>query len=320
MATDVLSGPESVKSAARLFAALSRRDTLTLFLLAKDGLKSELRTAASVGLSKKQYYTRLNQLKDAGLVEKSRDTYVYTTLGNTIHQKHVSGLVESVRFNKQFRMIDALKRTREFSEDDISDFAKSVAGLDVSEPSRVDVVWTYEEAASKLAETIEFAEREIVFATRFLDEALINVILNKTKQGVSVRILADTKMVNSFAEMEKKYLNLTDGHSVERMNVIRNPWYPKNIERRVASVPFSVAIIDGKYAGIELAGKNNLDKFTGAIFIKDRKACAGLLEFYQKMWDAAPPEDSAAPSSTAGTARDDYRANATAVAKSGLGN
>ncbi|HVX01810.1 MAG TPA: hypothetical protein VHA09_01510, partial [Nitrososphaera sp.] len=72
MATEILSGPESVKSAADLFAALSRKDTLTLFLLAKDGLRSELRTASIVGLSKKQYYTRLNQLKNAGLIEKHK--------------------------------------------------------------------------------------------------------------------------------------------------------------------------------------------------------------------------------------------------------
>lgn len=330
MATEILSGPESVKSAADLFAALSRKDTLTLFLLAKDGLRSELRTASIVGLSKKQYYTRLNQLKNAGLIEKYRDMYVYTTLGNVIHQKHVSGLVESVRFNKQFRMIDALKRAREFSEEDISEFTRNVAGLDISEPSKVDLAWTYEEAASKLVEIIEFAKREIVFATRFLNEVLINNILNKTKQGVNVRILADTKMVNSFAEAEKKYLDLTDEHSTERMNVVRNPWYPKNVKRRIASVPFSVAVIDGKYAGIELAGKNSSDKFTGSIFIKDTKVCAGLLEFYQKMWDAAPEEypsssASSSPTDTAMMAGDNAASyhrhhHQAAAARSRLGN
>jgi sugar-specific transcriptional regulator TrmB len=293
MATDALSGPESVKNAANLFAVLSRRDTLALFLLVKDGLKSELRTASDLGLSKKQYYTRLNQLKDAGLVEKYGDTYVYTTLGDIIHKKYVSGLVERVRFAKQFKMIDALKKAREFSEDDISQFTRNIAGLDIEESSpKIELVWTYEEAASKLAQTIEFAEKEIVFATRFLNEVLINSILNKTKSGVSVRILADRKMVDSFAEMERKYLNLTDEHSSERLNVVRNPWYPKNIERRIADVPFSMSIIDGRYAGLELMGKNNPDKFTGAMFINDRKVCAGLLEFYQKAWDGASEDTS----------------------------
>ncbi|AIF83374.1 hypothetical protein NTE_01305 [Candidatus Nitrososphaera evergladensis SR1] len=291
MATDTPLGPESVKSAANLFAVLSRRDTLALFLLVKDGLRSELRTASSIGLSKKQYYTRLNQLKDAGLVEKHGDTYVYTTLGNVIHQRHISGLVENIRLTKQFRMIDTLKRAGEFSEEDISEFAKNIGGLDVQESlsssSKIDLVWTYEEAASKLAETIEFAKQEIVFATRFLNEVLINSILNKTKAGVNVRILADAKMVNSFVEMEKKYLNLTDEHSLERLNMVRNPWYPRNVKRRIAHVPFSMAIIDGKHAGFELIGRSNSDKFTGAIFIKDKKACTGLMEFYQKIWDAA---------------------------------
>jgi DNA-binding Lrp family transcriptional regulator len=287
MATELLTVPESVNNAANLFAILSRKDTLTLFLLAKDGLKSELRTASSIGLSKKQYYTRLNQLKNAGLIEKYRDAYVYTTLGSVIHQRHIAGLVENIRFTKQFRMIDALRRTGEFSEDDIADFTRNVADLDIQESSKVELVWSYEEAASKLAETIEFAKNEIIFATRFLNEVLINNILNKTKSGVKVRILADTRMVNSFAEMERKYLDLTDEHSLERLDMIRNPWYPKSVERRMADVPFSIAIIDGKRAGIELIRKSNSDKFIGAIFIKDAKVCAGLLEFYQKIWSTA---------------------------------
>jgi hypothetical protein len=43
---------------------------------------------------------------------------------------------------------------------------------------------------------------------------------------------------------------------------------------------------------LELISKNNPDKFTGAVFINDKKVCAGLLEFYQKTWDGASEDSS----------------------------
>jgi len=113
---------ELVNRTTDLLSILSKKDALTIFLLAKDGLKAQTDTPQKIGLTRKQYYTRLKQLVDCGLIDKYGDTYQHTTLGAIIHQEHVLQLLEHVRNVKQMKMVDALKRTRQFSEDDIAKF------------------------------------------------------------------------------------------------------------------------------------------------------------------------------------------------------
>ncbi|MDE1870419.1 MAG: hypothetical protein KGH71_05585, partial [Candidatus Micrarchaeota archaeon] len=50
---------------------LSKKDALTVFLKVAGGLKSDLDTPGNIGLTKKQYYTRLKRLVDLGLAQKN---------------------------------------------------------------------------------------------------------------------------------------------------------------------------------------------------------------------------------------------------------
>ena len=82
----------------------------------KRGLNADLSSPKQPGIGKKTYYTRLRQLITIGLVRKSEGVYVHTTLGNIVYQKHIE-LMDQIRNIKHFRMIDALKSSKEFSDD-----------------------------------------------------------------------------------------------------------------------------------------------------------------------------------------------------------
>jgi hypothetical protein len=72
------------------------------------------------------------------------------------------------------------------------------------------------------------------------------------------------------------------------MKVVGNPWYPDSkIERRIATIPFGMIIIDERQVGIELIDHNNPKNFSGAILIKDEKFSKTMKDFYQKIWDRA---------------------------------
>ncbi len=47
---------------SKLFRAISKKESLNLFLLAKDGIEAESSAPQKAGLSRKMYYTRLRQL------------------------------------------------------------------------------------------------------------------------------------------------------------------------------------------------------------------------------------------------------------------
>lgn len=119
---------EIIKNVMEIFSTLSKSDALTIFLLAIKGIKSELDTPTKIGLTKKQYYTRLKQLVDLGLLEKHGDSYTQTTFGRLIYERQFISLLNNVRDYKYLKMIDTLKKNSKFTNDDITEFISKVKG------------------------------------------------------------------------------------------------------------------------------------------------------------------------------------------------
>ncbi len=86
--------------ASRLFAVLSNLDALLLFSLMSDGIEADTSTHSRIGLTRKQYYTRLTQLKNAGLVEKRDTRYFLTNLGSFLHENCINPVMEAARNSK----------------------------------------------------------------------------------------------------------------------------------------------------------------------------------------------------------------------------
>jgi len=104
-----------------LLSLLSKLHALTIFTLAKDGIKSHIGTHSEIGLTKKQYYLRLNQLVKAGLLVKYDDTYNHTTLGKIIYYDYLLRLEKDISNSKQMEMVDVLNQSSKFSKDEIKE-------------------------------------------------------------------------------------------------------------------------------------------------------------------------------------------------------
>jgi hypothetical protein len=293
MSSDLLIDQDVVKNSSKLLSVLSKKDNLTLFIFAKRGLKAGTSTVDKMGVSRKIYYTRLKQLMNAGLVEKSEGLYSHTTLGNVIYQNHVVRLAEEMKNTKQMKMIDTLKHTREFSEDEIVGFvSKSMASSSLSNAAstQIDTVWTYESMVSAIVERIEFCKSEILLASRSFNEIIINSILRKANAGVEVKVLSDSSLVKQYFDLEGTKTSLTrsnDKNSSERANVVANPWYPGKVQRKIAKIPFSMIVLDGKEVGIEIVNWNEPQKFYGVVFLREERSSKIMLDFYLKMWENA---------------------------------
>ena len=262
---------------------------------AKSGLMAEASSPERIGLSKKVYYTSLKQLINSGLVEKSDGKYIHTTFGSVVYQGHIIGLIEQLRNQKQMEMIDTLKHSDQFSENDIASFVEKIIGetneLSDITPSKIEIVLTYEDMVSAIVERTEFSKNEILLASRHFNEIIINNILRKAKSGINVKVVAEKTLVDQFFEQNNKHLQVNDKNAVERTNVVGNPWYPANVSRRLADVPFSMTLFDRNEVAIELINANEPKSFHGAIFIRDQKTCRRMLEYYQHLWDSGSTDD-----------------------------
>ena len=283
---------ELINKSSKLMTVLSKRNNLSLFVSAKSGLLAEISSPERESLSKKVYYTSLKQLINSGLVEKSDGKYVHTTFGSVVYQSHVIGLIEQLKNQKQMAMVDTLKHSDRFSENDIETFVDKIVGginnlAEGDAPSKIEIVLTYEDMVTAIVERTEFSKNEILLASRYFNEIIINNILRKAKSGISVKVIAEKGLVNQFFEQQNnKQMQLNDKNAIERSKVVGNPWYPGNVTRRLANIPFSMTLFDKSEVAIELINANEPKSFHGAIFIRDKKTCKRMLDYYQKLWDS----------------------------------
>jgi len=284
---------ELVNKTTNLLSILSKNDALTIFLLAKDGLKAETDTPQKIGLTRKQYYTRLKQLVDSGLIDKTGDIYSHTTLGNFIHERHLLVLLEHVNNVKKMQMADVLKRTKQFNEEEIMNFIGRTNGnLTEQVQQFANIIWTYEDMVNMFVERTQFAKNEILLATRYLNETIINNVMLRAKSGIQVKVIADSKLIQNYVKEAGDNLKTPDKNTLERIKVVANPWYSSNVTRRFTEVPFSFVVFDRKEVGVELVNSKATDSFKASIFVKDEELARNLQEFYSTLWNNAEEDTS----------------------------
>ncbi|HJW20650.1 MAG TPA: hypothetical protein VJ571_08875 [Candidatus Nitrosotalea sp.] len=279
-----------------VLSVLSKNDALTIFLMANEGIKSELDTPVKIGLTKKQYYTRLKQLVDLGLVIKQNESYIQTAFGKVVYQKHIIGLTNQIKNSKYLQMVDVLKADSKFNDSDIMEFMAKVqpqisSDLQESSPKISTIASSYEDMVRKILEMTEFAQHEILLVTRFQNELIINSILKKANAGINVKILADINLVEDYFgnEMPVK----SDKNKKERENVVSNPYYPAKIDRRYVRIPFCIMIVDNKHVGLEIVDLSESKKFKMAIFREDVNISSSMTLLFNDLWQKSsinPPQ------------------------------
>ena len=299
MNKNLLFDQTTVKNSLKLLSVLSRRDNLAIFMsaAAEKGLNADLTTPQQLGIAKKTYYTRLKQLITAGLVRKSEGTYVHTTLGSIVYQKHLE-LMHQIRIIKHFRMIDALKSSKEFSDEDIKGFvgkllSENISSMQYSDNNiHVDIIWKYEDMVSAIIQRIELCKDEILLASKYTNELIINSMLLKVQAGIKAKVISDKSLVRKFFEQfQQSMVGIKDKNTLERSTVVGNPWYPGNIDRRATDLPFSMIVLDRKEVGIELIHANDPKTFNGVIFVRDEKIANLMTSYYHKIWESSSSSD-----------------------------
>ena len=293
---------EIVPASRNLFSILSRNDSLQMFVIAKNGLKITPSILDELEATPKRYYRALKQLKDAGLIEKHREGYyIHTTFGSIVYQRIILELSQYAKHLEKMQMIDTIRQTEKFSKAAILKLTQEIIDNNIINPSsftsaisesgnKIDIILSFDNVIQTLVQRIDCCKSEILISTRICPEIVINKILEKSKLGIKVKVVADIDLVKEYFRTQQKFVdNLDNKNQIkERRCVIANPWYPdKTINRRIADIPFGMIILDKTEVGIELVNSNNPKEFYGGIFIRDEKIAMTMTELYQQMWEKA---------------------------------
>ncbi|MDE1846244.1 MAG: hypothetical protein KGH53_03120 [Candidatus Micrarchaeota archaeon] len=107
--------------AEKIFELLSKKDAIAIFVEASKGFAAKIDSNEKIGMSRKQYYVRLAQLVDAGLIEKSKEVYEQTAFGKAVYNKHFLGMKALVRDVRKYQMEDVLRKSNKFNKSDIDE-------------------------------------------------------------------------------------------------------------------------------------------------------------------------------------------------------
>jgi hypothetical protein len=143
-----------------------------------------------------------------------------------------------------------------------------------------------------IIQRIELCKDEILLASKYTNELIINSMLHKVQTGVKAKVISDKSLVRKFfAQFQESMIGAKDKNSLERDTVVANPWYPGNIDRRATDLPFSMIVLDRKDVGIELVHANDPKTFNGVIFIRDERIANVMTKYYEKIWKSSSTAD-----------------------------
>jgi hypothetical protein len=251
---------EKYSNVQQILSILASPDVFRLFSYADRGFVLSVSLLERLQMSNKQYYKALHKLKLLGLLEKKDGVYHHSISGSILYKQVVQQIAQLSKHEKEFKIINVLKSSGQFSDDEIKKFVEQITKDDntSSVPGGVhafpNILISQENIVKTLCQRIEKANNEILIATRISMDEVIASLIESIKLGVKVRLLVDERLIAQYRrfyypETEKSDSpSHVDRYAQERVKVVENPWYQSGvkIERRVGKVPFGLIILDKK--------------------------------------------------------------------------
>jgi hypothetical protein len=282
---------QGIEELSKLFFVLSRPDNLALFLLAKDGFRSRTSTPLKLGFTKKQYYTRINQLLQVRLItHNSENLYIHTTLGKMIFYNHVVPMMEGIKHANNLLMIDELEDSKKFSPDQIKKFAGLLfekINLRVSDKSpKLQFLLSDVEIQREMLKSILLCQREIVYATRAHVHSFVKEVMTKAVAGVTVRVLVDNKLESYIGtNLERVFFNDYIGSAKPTASKYMS--LHEHLTVRKSKIPFDILLIDGSILIIGLIDRENVEKYNAIIKVEDPEISKDVSDLCRKLWEGS---------------------------------
>ncbi len=275
----------------QIFKALGEDVSLRLFRLASVGIEPTVEFLQKTGLTRKQFYTRLQNLVKLGLVQKKHGVYTLTTLGTMVQNIQLKPLEELVDSYWKLQAIEMLKSANKIPEEERNRLIESIGKseefnlLSYVSPNKIKIINTWDELLKQLSKYTQMAKKEIYLASRYHDPVIEKNILDKFQEGITLHVLDGSPgKVNFTTELRAILLNPPDKETYDYILAVLNSG---KVNVRNRSLPFSFVVVDGTYAGFEIMNPLTPNEFLFAVEVKDEKISQKLIDYFNELWKTA---------------------------------
>lgn len=244
------------ESERKVLSALSREGSLTILKEANSKLTSKRGTHAELGLTKRQYYSRLRELKKLDVIKKEGEGYVRTEKGDRLYQLAKKIMVSMDDSNKE----------------DVSFI--NVEGKKV----RSDIITEHRKSIKKIKGLIENAEEEILIASRYIDHPVLNTIVERSDE-IEIKGITRKLTISDSFELSRAIFPLN------RLKKLIE--FTKKKGRVVPNLPFSFGVQDKRVSFLEVLDPLHPNDFFFAIVLENEKLSEELRELFYELYDMA---------------------------------
>ncbi len=265
---------------AKILSALGNEDALAIFLLARNGIVSSKDAIQSLGLTQKRFYTRLKELIDNKLIEKSEGAYRLTALGEILCNIGLS--MEKLLVDKdKLKIMSQLSKVKSLSEKQKNELMEFFSIDIFSQSKGIKIVNSFDELVAITVQNIDNAKNSLYLATQYIDNRVINAGLRALERGIVGRIMVSK--IDQFNNAMKILLSLVS--NPKQIATIYKFLQLPEIQIRCVTLPYTFIIIDEERCIIEI--KDILtDTYKYALFIPDEYTSKKMLEVFNSFWES----------------------------------
>ena len=277
----------------RILDALGHEDALAIFMYAERGINSSKLAIEELGLTQKRFYSRLKELIEVGLVEKSEGEYRYTTFGNIFYKIGFS-LLEMLENREQIELLEKIRVSSSLPNSEVdkihsvvSKSFRDMSGLfDMvflsGKQRKVEVLSSYERLVERIVEEIKVSKEEILLATRYIDNKVIDSMFKAQTRSIKSKVIMAKENLED--KVNKLQLMLSPGIVMSLLEYLNDP--DLDDLARDGNVPFSFCIMDGRHCFFELPSMGNHD-FSIAFFVDDEEIGERFTKMFNTLWESA---------------------------------
>lgn len=244
-----------------IFSALAKEGTFKILEESDSKLISKRETPQKLGLTKRQYYSRLRELKNLNIIKKEGEGYVRTERGK-----------------KVCRLTKGISTLSEDNIEKIGDLEDLPLNQKELKDQQAKVITDYEELVEDILETFENSTDEIILASRYMDNRIINKGLNSVKENsYNLRVLVPKLKVSESIELLK---------AISSPSMIKPSMEMAEKNLRVLSeLPYSFMVADQKKVFIEIINPFRPSSFYMSICLKNEKIGRRLEGIFSYLFD-----------------------------------
>jgi len=272
----------------KLFSAAANIDAIKIFYAAKAGISSSTLTIRDLDLTQKKYYTNLKRLIDADLIERVDGAYRHTTLGK-IGFKLAEAFVTAIVQKDRLDLIDKLTKAKNITVEETEEIMRTILkDTDIVPGERISDILgpvrmadTWEKVVQDVLEYVNNAEKEIYFATQYVDMRVVESLLSAAQKGVKMKFLVGEQQNVSGAVHHLLKSLFTDPKTLKFLfSFVKSP----DLQLKYVELPYTFVIVDRKYSMVEVT-RPYTKTFSLGFFFHNEKLSERLIESFETLWE-----------------------------------